>query len=148
MSSRYHHTQPGWVILGSTVPPALITLAVGTVPEIPTWPTGLILLVAAALFASLTVDVADGAIVARFGPGLIRRRVALRDVREARVVTNRWWYGWGLRLIRGGTLYNVSGFHAVELALTDGRVWRVGTDEPEALLAAVRAQAGLAATAA
>jgi hypothetical protein len=35
-------------------------------------------------------------------------------------------------------IYNVSGFDAVELRMTDGRMYRIGTDEPHELEAAIR----------
>ena len=50
---------------------------------------------------------------------------------------NKWWYGWGLRWIPGGSMYNVWGFDAVELELRSGKVFRIGSDEPDALLAAL-----------
>ena len=50
--------------------------------------------------------------------------------------------GWGLRRTRRGWLYNVSGFDAVLLRLTNGRSVMVGTDEPRRLKTAIeRAQA-------
>jgi hypothetical protein len=43
----------------------------------------------------------------------------------------------GIRLSPGGVLWNVSGLDAVELSLDGGRRFRVGTDEPRALAAAI-----------
>jgi len=40
-------------------------------------------------------------------------------------------------MISGGWMYNVWGLDAVELNLTSGKVFRIGTDEPAELLAAV-----------
>ena len=54
-----------------------------------------------------------------------------------------------MRKTRGGWQYNVSGRRAVELELPGGRTFTIGTDEPEALLAAIeRARARRAAAAA
>ena len=44
-----------------------------------------------------------------------------------------------MRIIPRGRLYNVGGVDAVELEMDNGRVVRVGTDQPDALLAAVNA---------
>jgi hypothetical protein len=55
----------------------------------------------------------------------------------ARIVRNRWWYGFGIRLIPHGSLWIVWGLDAVELNLVTGKVLRIGTDEPGALLAAI-----------
>jgi hypothetical protein len=92
-----------------------------------------------ALFSTLTVVVDDWAVRLWFGLGSLRRDVVLADVTAARRVRNSWHAGWGLRAIPGGRLYNVGGRDAVELELDDGRVVRIGTDQPDALLAAVKA---------
>jgi hypothetical protein len=97
-----------------------------------------ILLLCLFLFWSLTVEVRRGQVQARFGSGLIRRTVQLADIQEARVVRNPWYAGWGIRLIPRGVIYNVSGFGAVELELSNGRRFRIGTDEPQALLEAIQ----------
>ena len=55
----------------------------------------------------------------------------------ARIVRNSWWYGFGIRWFPGGTLWNVWGLDAVEFDLVKGRKLRIGTDEPEQLLAAL-----------
>jgi hypothetical protein len=78
-------------------------------------------------------------IVVRFGPGLIRRRFQLRSIREARAVTNRWHHGWGIRLTPHGWLFRVWGHDAVQIRLDGGRQCRIGTDQPEKLLAAIKA---------
>jgi hypothetical protein len=77
------------------------------------------------------------AIRLRFGVGLIRKRIPLRDVQAWREVRNPWYAGWGIRMGPGGVIWNVSGLDAVELALPEGRHFRIGSDEPAALAAAI-----------
>jgi hypothetical protein len=89
------------------------------------------------LFSTLTVEVDDEAIRLRFGIGLVRKRIGLSEVRAWQEVRNPWYSGWGIRLARGGVLWNVSGFDVVELVLADGRRFRIGTDEPSALVSAI-----------
>ena len=60
--------------------------------------------------------------------------------KSAEKVRNKWYYGFGIRLIPGGQMYNVAGLDAVELKLTNGRVFRVGTDESDKLLTAIQSQ--------
>jgi hypothetical protein len=93
---------------------------------------------------SLTTAVSDRDVQVWFGIGLIRRRIPLHRITSANPVSNRWIYGWGVRWIPDGWLWNVSGLDAVELALVTGRRFRIGTDEPEQLAAAI--QTALAAT--
>lgn len=93
------------------------------------------------LFGTLTTVVEQEAFSCRFGPvGLIRRRVRLADIRAARAVRTSPLWGWGLRWTPRGWLWNVWGLDAVELDLSSGARFLVGTDEPERLLEALRRQ--------
>ena len=68
---------------------------------------------------------------------LISREIRVSEILGVSAVRNPWTYGWGLRLIPGGWLWNVSGLDAVELQLRNGTLFRIGTDEPDALHAAI-----------
>ena len=83
------------------------------------------------LFATMTVIVDDRAIEARFGVGIVRKRVPFDRIRSCRVVRNPWYFGWGIHLFPGGVLYNASGLDAIELGNP------VGSAFPDALLHAV-----------
>ena len=127
----------GLLAVGIAVMVAEADGSLGLIPAI----VIVVLVVVACLFFSLTVSVSGEAISIRFGVGLIRKSFRIRDVRDVRAVRNRWYYGWGIRYTPHGWLYNVSGLDAVELELKNGRTYRVGTDEPGELLAAIRAAA-------
>ena len=90
-----------------------------------------------ALFHSLTVRVSRSDIALSFGVGLIRKQFSIGDISSASIVQNRWYNGFGIRKIRGGWLYNVSGFDAIEIQLKNERKYRIGTNQPKELLAAV-----------
>jgi hypothetical protein len=92
-------------------------------------------------FSRLTVEITHE-IRVFFGRGWPRRTVDPAQVTGERVVRGSPWHGWGIRWIPHGWLWNVWGLDAVELNLVSGKVLRVGTDEPEALLAAVRSVTG------
>jgi hypothetical protein len=137
--TRYRHTQVGWVILALLGAFALFFWR-GLPPEAAAAARLPFLLVAAVLllgFSALTVEVDEEAIRLSFGVGLVRKRVPLADVSAWRAVRNPWYSGWGIRLGPRGVLWNVSGFDAVELDLPGGRRFRVGTDEPDALVSAI-----------
>jgi hypothetical protein len=89
------------------------------------------------LFSRLTVAVTNESIVASFGAGWPRHTETLEDVRAVAAVRNTWIQGWGIRKISGGWMYNVQGYGAVELDLRSDRTFRIGTDEPAALEAAI-----------
>jgi hypothetical protein len=135
----YRHRQWGWIgIVGAALANVLV---VWLIAGSGAWPAAAIMLAATSvlllLFGWLTVLVADGEVHARFGVGLIRRTVAFGDVRGYRAVRNPWYYGWGLRLIPGGWLYNISGLSAVEIDLPENRRIRIGTNDPSGLLEAL-----------
>jgi hypothetical protein len=64
----------------------------------------------------------------------------LAEARSAQAVRNYWWYGFGIWWIPRGTVWTVWGFDAVEVGINSGRRFRIGTDEPEALLAALESR--------
>ena len=99
-----------------------------------------VLLVVALLFRSMTVTVDSDFVNVRFGTGLIWFTYPVGEIMSAKPVRNNPLYGWGIRLIPGGWLFNVWGLDAVELRLHDGRMRRIGTDEPESLSRAIHSQ--------
>lgn len=132
----YRHTQIGWLILAAVGFPALLMLFSGDMLK-GAWIPFSIFLVVLVLFCALTVEVTDEDVVVSFGPGLIRRRIRIAEIDSCSVVVNKWWFGWGLRVIPGGVMFNVSGLRAVHLTLKNGKHFRIGTDEPERLLEAI-----------
>ncbi len=90
------------------------------------------------IFWSLTVEITSEYLTVWFGPGVIRKVFRFEDIRDARIVKNKWYYGWGIRLTPHGLLFNVSGLDAIELELKNNRKFRIGTDEPQKLLTAIQ----------
>jgi hypothetical protein len=135
----YRHTQIGYLTLI-----VILVAAFGIVATLPDDVRPVILGVAglmviiAILFSSLTVEVGDGELRFHFGPGFWRKRIALAEVAAATATQNIWWEGWGIRFTPRGMLYNVSGTNAVEIEMRSGQRFRIGTDEPEALVEAIR----------
>ena len=132
---QYKHTQIGYFMIGCGAVAFFIALEVFFRKA-----SGLALLggvaaifVIVGLFATLTVEVRDGLLKFRFGPGLIRKTLRISDIESCEIVRNPWYYGWGIHATSKGWVYNVSGFEAVEIFMNDGRRLRVGTDEPEIL---------------
>jgi len=143
---NYEHTQPGVLmrlILGAmAVVMGTIGIVVLTSTRKPEAAIGLlvapvVLAILLVLFHSLTIRISKKTLNLSFGVGLIRKSFSIEEIDEASAVSNRWHYGWGIKKIKGGWLYNVSGFDAVEIKLKNGRTNRIGTDEPKKLLAAI-----------
>ncbi len=145
MTKDCRHTQhagPGWWFTVAV----LVALALG----VEAWLNGFVLMVVAAIltaliagpfivvFSRLTVEVDDIVLRAFFGRGWPSKTLSLAEARSAQAVRNHWWYGFGIWWIPRGTMWTVWGLEAIEVGLSSGRVLRIGTDEPEALLAALQ----------
>ncbi len=141
---RYRHTQTGWAIIITAIGVAAILLPVVAALDAGPLPLGIVAatLLLMGLFATLTVVVDDTHLRFRFTFGLIRKRIAVADIRHYKAVRNPWYYGWGIHLYPGGVLYNVSGLQAVEILLKGGKRLRIGTDEPDAVCRAIEAVIG------
>ena len=87
-----------------------------------------------ALFYGLTTNITSDTITVSFGIGLIRKRIPLKRIKAVKTVTSPWYYGWGIRLIPNGILFNISGTDGVELKFHDtGRIIRIGSKDSLAL---------------
>ena len=135
-AGSYRHTQRGTLILAVTLGMALVFcglgFSIGLLKSL--WISVPVLLAAAWLFSSLTVEITDRELRWKFGPGLIRKSVPLAEIVSAAPVRTgpSWGIHWSPRL---GWLYNVSGFDAVAVTLRSGKKFALGTDEPQALAA-------------
>jgi hypothetical protein len=138
---RYEHTQRATILLVTLLVAVFFLLAldrlVPTVRGIPLSLTG-ILAMCGFLFSSLTIRITDRALRWQFGPGLIRKEVALKEIERIEVTKTTFLQGWGIHYTSRGWLYNVSGFQAVAVTLKGGKRFLLGTDEPEQLQAAIR----------
>ena len=98
-------------------------------------------LVTLSIFYGMTTTVKGGNVRISFGIGLIWKNINLKNVASVEVVNNPWYYGYGIRLIPGGWLYNVSGLRAVELRFHDRKgVVRIGTKQAARLRNAIVGQ--------
>jgi hypothetical protein len=137
----YEHTQPGLLMLA--VMAGALALVLSTLWVLPAgqrwliWPSVLVVGGVAVLFHGLTVRVADGTLTWYFGPHFWTNEIAVDAIARAEPVRNSALMGWGIRRLRDGWLYNVSGLDAVEVETRDGTTVRIGTDEPEALCRAL-----------
>ena len=131
----YQHTQRGDLIIVVMCALSVVFAVLGFTMTRSMLMAVPVLLLCGWLFHSLTIEVADGELRWRFGPGLIRKRVVLDLIVSAKTVRTNVLEGWGIHLSRYGWLYNVSGFHAVAIKMKNGQHFALGTDEPEKLVA-------------
>jgi len=82
------------------------------------------------LFYGMTTKITSDTVTVSFGVGLIRKKIQLKRVKTVDTVKSPWYYGYGIRLIPNGTLYNISGTNGVELKFNDtNRIIRIGTKD-------------------
>jgi len=103
--------------------------------------TMVLILFVLASFATLSVSIDENYLRIKFGYGIFRKRFAVSEIASAERVKNHWYYGWGIRLWFWPYMwiYNVSGFDAVEIIMRNGKIYRIGTDEPMKLESAISA---------
>ena len=137
MTTHYKHTQIGYFLVSVY---SIVVLFLGYLNIMtnfhPLTLIGLIIiLIILGTFSRLTVTIDDQLIKIQFGLKIIRKTFPLQEIEACRVVRNPWYYGWGIRFTPRGWLFNVSGFSAIELRMKNGKLYRIGTDEPDNLAA-------------
>jgi hypothetical protein len=86
------------------------------------------------IFYGMTTRIENKEIILSFGIGLFRKKIDVARIRSVEVVQTPWYYGYGIRLIPNGWLYNVSGRHAIKLTFHDRKgVVMIGTRDPRRL---------------
>ena len=100
----------------------------------------LLIVLILASFATLTVSLDEHCLRIKFGYGIFRKKFSLNEIVSAKIVKNHWYYGWGIRLWLWPKMwiFNVSGFDAVEIIMKNEKVYRIGTDAPAELEAAIK----------
>ena len=139
MNVSYRHTQVGYLMIGVLLAGAACisaALVFGHGPHALVFAVG-VLGLCLLLFPTLTAVVQGDTVRCFFGFGLIRRAIPVQDILSVSVVQNPWIYGFGLRSIPGGWLWNVSTGDAVELRLRSGKRFRIGSDDASVLREAI-----------
>ena len=150
---KYKHTQIGKIVIAIVILVALISI-VSVANEdyqkyAPNWMDasdwdiyGIVIVSVIYLFVlnmcTLTISIDKALLHWHFGLGFPRKKMQLTDIDTVKQVRNKWFFGFGIRkLISGGWLYNVHGLDAVEVVTHDGKIVRLGTDDPKGLARAL-----------
>jgi len=149
--TSYKHTQIGYLMLVVTLSVLVLfawvyITASAEPPSVDSGPNFVVsaimvlILFILASFATLTASIDENYLRIKFGYGIFARKFALNQIASVQAVKNRWYYGWGVRLWLWPYMwiYNVSGFDAVEITTKNGKIFRIGTDVPSELEAAIK----------
>jgi hypothetical protein len=143
MQVLYKHTQMAWAIIIPVDIAALVclylALAKGIIPAAILF---FFLVLLTYLFYRLTVIGTEQTLELRFGIGIIRKKFKLSEIMTAQPHRTHCWNGWGIRPTSDGLLFNVSGYDAVKLTMTNGKRYIIGTDEPDHLLRFIQSHRG------
>ena len=137
----YKHKQ--WSVLILTVMPSIcvvILLVDNIYNQLPSSVIGVLfglLTILTVAFSSITIEVNESEIKWFFGPGVLSKTLPLENVSKFISVKNPIWMGFGIHPFGTGYIYNVSGLLGVEIELKSGSFIRLGTDEPNYLVAAI-----------
>lgn len=133
----YKHTQPGYTTFFTFTVVAILIVSSNNLSFENTYVPIAMLSIISVLFCSLTIEVKKEAITWHFGPYFWRKKIDPSEIARVEIVTNPWWFGWGIRWTKFGWLYNVSGLQAVQVTKKDGKAIRLGTDDPVGLSKAI-----------
>ena len=147
---KYQHTQVGQIIIGVVILSLIIAMITILNKDfsnyVPDWLDtsdwniwGIVILIVAELCALnvtvLTIQVNSRQLNWKFGIGIPKGSINIKDIVSVEQVRNKWWYGFGIRRISSGAkLYNVEGLDAIEITNNEGKQIRLGTNDPKKLL--------------
>ena len=149
--TRYKHTQIGYLMLAVML--AVLALFVWAYVTASAEPLSVdsgsnfgatsimaLTLFLLASFTALTTSIDENCLRIKFGYGVLTRKFPLNQIASVQSVKNHWYYGWGMKVWFWPYMwiYNVSGFDAVEIIMKNGKIYRIGTDTPSELEAAIR----------
>jgi len=149
--TRYKHTQIGYLMLVVALAMLVlfVWLQITARAEPPAYNSGTNFAITAimafilfilASFATLTASIDENCLRIKFGYGIFAKMFPLDQIASVQSVKNYWYYGWGVKVWFWPYMwiYNVSGFGAVEIIMRNGKMYRIGTDTPGELEAAIK----------
>lgn len=149
--NTYKHTHIGYLMLAVTLAVLVLFawLQITARAEPPSYNSGTNFAVTAIMalvlsilssFVTLSVSIDENYLRVKFGYGIFRKKFSMSEIASATQVKNHSYYGWGIRLWFWPPMwiFNISGFDTVEIRMKNGKIYRIGTDEPEKLESAIK----------
>ena len=148
--TTYKHTQISYLMLVVTLAVLIVfawiystasaePVSVNSGPNFAVTTIMIVILFILASFTTLTTSIDKNCFRIKFGYGIFTKMFPLNQIASVQSVKNHWYYGWGVKVWFWPYMwiYNISGFDAVEITLKNGKIYRIGTDEPEKLEQAI-----------
>jgi hypothetical protein len=104
MIKQYQHTQIGYLVI---ILFSILLLLIASIMAVYgfNWTAFAVLVslgICILLFDTLTVVIKEDFLEIRFGIGIIKKKLSLKDIESYQVVKNPWYYGWGIHLTPHG----------------------------------------------
>lgn len=139
MKAQTSYSQTGYFLIAAMIAGFLILIAsfffAETENPYEQWfflLAALLMVVPLMLFYKLTIDIDDIKITMFFGSGLIKKEYLISEIKSCIPVKNSIFYGYGIRKIPHGWLYNVQGIKGIELTFKNrNQKIRIGCKEPD-----------------
>lgn len=91
-------------------------------------------------FYGMTIIVTDKHLKIKFGIGFYTKKIDLSTISSVNVQIHPFYFGYGIRILLNGLLYNVSGRHAIEIRFKNKKsVIQIGTNDWDRLKDAIDA---------
>jgi len=92
------------------------------------------------LFYKLRIKVDEQGISVIYGIGIIKFRIQPEKISYVKKTKSPFFYGFGIRMIPGGMLYNIQGTQSVEVSYfkTKNKLVRIGSADWDNLIAAIK----------
>jgi hypothetical protein len=133
----YRHAQTGWWLVAWAVLWIALCAFIGT-RLVSGTVIAVILAIAGAAFARLSIRVEDGTLAWSMTFGFPSGSMAVSEIVQTQIVPVTLWRGGiGIHGYPGNWLWNVALGQAVKVQKADGNVVVLGSDEPQALLDAI-----------
>ena len=134
----YREFQFGWIIFVVLIPVQIMIFYfyLNDIGDRPLEANGfliinLTIILIYSLFYGMTTRITADSVRLSFGIGLIRKTIQLSQIISLEIVKNPWYFGWGVRFIPKGMLYNITGTAAIELRFMHAnKVVRIGAKHP------------------
>ena len=142
MATEYKHTQVGaltfivLLVTGVLIARILLSILAEGHLVVASVIMGFYLTVLA-LFFAFTVKISDNKLRFWFAIGGLGKSYSLDEIQSTREVENPWYYFWGIKSIPDGWLYAIAPGSAVEVVFKNGKIVRLGTNQPKKLRQAI-----------
>jgi len=140
---QYKHTQIGFPIIISSLVVAIL-ISINLFLDFSDFRFFSFLLLSVSVvcvlsFSILTITIDEKAVILKYGClDFLKKKFPLEDIKSSCIVKQPWYYGWGIRFTSEGWLFRVGGLYSVRIEVKSGKVFFIGSDEPEKMLRTIR----------